>query len=96
MGMGMGMPGQTVIIEEQRPMGMGMGMAMGMGMPRETVIIEQSRPMPHVKPICFRCNNTHRGPCGMPYKCYHCVCVKCHGTGFNIHKGHACIIMETW
>ena len=50
---------------------------------------------PHVKPICFRCNNTHRGPCGVMWKCHHCVCIKCNGTGFNYHKGHACMIMET-
>ena len=93
--MGMGGP---VIVEQVRPMGMGMGggvvieeiRPMGMG---GAVIVEEVRP--HVKPMCFRCNNTHRGPCGKPWNCHHCVCIKCHGTGWNAFAGHKCHIMET-
>ena len=92
MGMGMGMGGPVIV---ERPMGMGMGVMQpqvavvgGMG---GAVIVE--RPMPHVKPLCFRCNNTHRGICGKPYNCHHCVCIKCHGFGF--HNGHKCFVMET-
>ena len=106
MGMGMGMGGQVIV---ERPMGMGMGMGgpviverpMGMGVmqPQVAVVggmggaVVVERPMPHVKPICFRCNNTHRGICGKPYNCHHCVCIKCHGFGF--HNGHKCFVMET-
>jgi hypothetical protein len=88
--MGYGMQPQVQVIIEQ-PVGMGMGMGMMMMEP-----VGPGTQHPHVRPQCFHCNNTHRGICGNPFKCNHCVCVKCHGSGFNMHKGHACMLMEVY
>jgi len=45
--------------------------------------------MPHVKPQCYKCNNTHinykKGrPCGR------CVCKNCGGDGYIEEKGRPC------
>jgi len=79
--MGYGMQPQVVVV--------GGGMGMGMMEP-----VGPGTSHPHVNPMCYHCQNTHRGICGNPMKCHHCVCIKCNGTGFNYHKGHACMIME--
>ena len=42
--------------------------------------------MPHVKPMCHKCNNTHINYRKMK-PCSYCVCKKCGGDGIIQEKG---------
>ena len=65
------------------------------GMPGQTIYYPGSttrvfvvkNSMPHVKPHCHKCNNTH-----INYKkgrpCKYCVCSKCGGDGVIEEKGN--------